>query len=111
VLTFHGASFPQSGPDQRFLLSLAQLFEQALYLEDLFTFFDLEPRSQYARCPSCAISFDRGSSSRMSGSATPARAVGRTGPQLRAQARQTLALVGENGASRPPSLLLARLYD
>ncbi len=40
VLTFLAASFRQSRDlIQRFLLSLAQLFEQALYLEDLFTFF------------------------------------------------------------------------
>ena len=38
VLTFLAASFRQSRDlIQRFLLSLAQLFEQALYLEDLFT--------------------------------------------------------------------------
>ena len=44
VLTFLAGSFRQSRDlIQRVLLSLAQVFEQSLYLEDLFTFLDIEP--------------------------------------------------------------------
>jgi predicted small integral membrane protein len=43
-LTFLAGSFRQSRDlIQRFLLSLSQIYENALYLSDLFVFFDLEP--------------------------------------------------------------------
>ncbi|HEX9054972.1 MAG TPA: hypothetical protein VF830_08710, partial [Gemmatimonadales bacterium] len=45
VLTFLTGSFRQSRDlIQRVLLSLTQVFEQSLYLDDLFSFFALEPR-------------------------------------------------------------------
>src|SRR3954466_2008988 len=44
ALTFLAGSFRQSRDlIQRVLLSLAQVFEQSLYLEDLFSFLDIEP--------------------------------------------------------------------
>src|SRR5689334_19969900 len=44
VLTFLAGSFRQSRDlIQRVLLSLAQVFEQTLYLDDLFTFLELQP--------------------------------------------------------------------
>jgi ATP-binding cassette, subfamily B, bacterial len=44
VLTFLAGSFRQSRDlIQRVLLSLSQVFEQSLYLEDLFTFLELQP--------------------------------------------------------------------
>ena len=44
VLTFLAGSFRQSRDlIQRILLSLAQIFEQSLYLDDLFSFLELEP--------------------------------------------------------------------
>ena len=44
VLTFLAGSFRQSRDlIQRVLLSLSQVFEQSLYLDDLFTFLDIEP--------------------------------------------------------------------
>src|ERR671910_1206862 len=44
VLTFLAGSFRQSRDlIQRVLLSLSQVFEQSLYLDDLFTFLELEP--------------------------------------------------------------------
>src|SRR4051794_29995186 len=44
VLTFLAGSFRQSRDlIQRVLLSLAQVFEQSLYLEDLFSFVEIEP--------------------------------------------------------------------
>jgi ATP-binding cassette, subfamily B, bacterial len=43
-LTFLAGSFRQSRDlIQRILLSLSQVFEQSLYLADLFTFFDVQP--------------------------------------------------------------------
>src|SRR5205085_812880 len=45
ALTFLAASFRQSRDlIQGILLSVSQLFEQALYLSDLFVFFELQPR-------------------------------------------------------------------
>ncbi len=45
ILTFLAGSFRQSRDlIQRTLLSLSQIYEQSLYLRDLFTFFELEPR-------------------------------------------------------------------
>src|SRR5688572_32221279 len=45
VLTFLAGSFRQSRDlIQRVLLSLSQIFEQSLYLDDLFSFLALEPR-------------------------------------------------------------------
>jgi len=44
VLTFLAGSFRQSRDlIQRVLLSLSQVFEQSLYLDDLFSFLELEP--------------------------------------------------------------------
>src|SRR5688572_4896226 len=45
VLTFLAASFRQSRDlIQRTLLALSQIYEQSLYLDDLFSFFAIEPR-------------------------------------------------------------------
>src|SRR5437870_11845249 len=45
ALTFLAGSSRQSRDlIQRILLSLSQVFEQSLYLSDLFTFFDVQPR-------------------------------------------------------------------
>ena len=45
ALTFLAGSFRQSRDlIQRILLSLSQVFEQSLYLSDLFSFFDVLPR-------------------------------------------------------------------
>lgn len=45
VLTFLAASFRQSRDlIQRTLLALSQVYEQSLYLDDLFSFFAIEPR-------------------------------------------------------------------
>ncbi|MGH8698647.1 MAG: hypothetical protein ACREVS_19325, partial [Burkholderiales bacterium] len=45
ALTFLAGSFRQSRDlIQRVLLSLSQIYEQSLYLNDLFTFFDIAPR-------------------------------------------------------------------
>src|SRR5436309_15350036 len=45
ALTFLAGSFRQSRDlIQRILLSVSQVFEQSLYLSDLFSFFDVRPR-------------------------------------------------------------------
>ncbi|HVQ46651.1 MAG TPA: ABC transporter ATP-binding protein, partial [Gemmatimonadales bacterium] len=115
VLTFLAASFRQSRDlIQRFLLSLAQLFEQALYLEDLFSFFDLEPRIRLTPgavvVPSpirLGFRFDN-VGFRYPGSERWAV----RGLNFVLKPGERLALVGENGAGKTTlAKLLARLYD
>jgi ATP-binding cassette subfamily B protein len=114
VLTFLAGSFRQSRDlIQRVLLSLSQIYEQALYLDDLFTFLALQP------------SIRRGEGRRVP---VPIRTgfvfenVGFRYPGADTWAVRTLsfglapgerlALVGENGAGKTTLVkLLARLYD
>jgi ATP-binding cassette subfamily B protein len=115
VLTFLAASFRQSRDlIQRFLLSLAQLFEQALYLEDLFTFFDLEP--QVRSTPGAVVvpsPIRQGFQFENVGFRYPGSerwAV--RGLNFVLKPGERLALVGENGAGKTTlAKLLARLYD
>src|SRR6185295_15069778 len=115
VLTFLAGSFRQSRDlIQRILLSLSQVYEQSLYLDDLFTFLTLEPRI------------------RPRGGARPVPVPIRTGITFEEVGFQypgsdqwavrglnfvlapgeRLALVGENGAGKTTLVkLLARLYD
>jgi len=79
VLAFLAGSFRQSRDlIQRILLSLSQVYEQSLYLDDLFTFLTLEPRIRQrpsadpSRCRS-----EPASPSRRWGSNIPARSSGR----------------------------------
>jgi ATP-binding cassette subfamily B protein len=115
VLTFLAGSFRQSRDlIQRVLLSLSQVFEQSLYLEDLFTFLDIEPSIR--RVPGArpvptpirtgfvfeAVGFRYPGSEQW--------AVRRLDFSLSPGER--LALVGENGAGKTTLVkLLARLYD
>jgi ATP-binding cassette subfamily B protein len=115
VLTFLAGSFRQSRDlIQRVLLSLSQVFEQSLYLDDLFSFLEIEP------------------SIRLKPGAKPVPVPIRTGftfegvgfkyPGSEQWAVRQLdfalapgeriALVGENGAGKTTLVkLLARLYD
>ncbi|MSR07247.1 MAG: ABC transporter ATP-binding protein [Gemmatimonadetes bacterium] len=115
VLTFLAASFRQSRElIQRFLMSLSQIYENALYLSDLFVFFALEPaiRSKPGARPVPVpiregfvfehVSFRYGEKGRwavrdLSFTLAP---------------NESVALVGENGAGKTTLVkLLARLYD
>jgi ATP-binding cassette, subfamily B, bacterial len=115
VLTFLAGSFRQSRDlIQRVLLSLAQVFEQSLYLEDLFTFLDIEPsirRNTGARPVPIPIRtgfvFER-VGFRYPGSEHWAV----RGLDFSLAPGERVALVGENGAGKTTLVkLLARLYD
>lgn len=115
ALTFLAGSFRQSRDlIQRVLLSLSQIYEQSLYLSDLFTFFDVKPRvvSQPGarQVPNPIrtgfvfhdVGFKYPGSSRW--------AVRHLSFKIEPEER--LALVGENGAGKTTLVkLLARLYD
>jgi ATP-binding cassette subfamily B protein len=115
VLTFLAGSFRQSRDlIQRVLLSLSQVFEQSLYLDDLFTFLELEPsiRPQPGGRPvpvpiRTGFAFE-GVGFRYPGSDRWAV----RGLDFSLAPGERLALVGENGAGKTTLVkLLARLYD
>ncbi len=114
-LTFLAGSF-RSSRDliQRILLSLSNIYEQSLYLGDLFTFFDVRPRvvsRPNARAVPSPIT--RGFEFKDVGFRYPGsdrwtvrHLTFSVGPAER------IALVGENGAGKTTLVkLLARLYD
>src|ERR671917_563675 len=115
VLTFLAGSFRQSRDlIQRILLSLAQIFEQSLYLEDLFSFLAIEPsirRTPGARVVPVPIrtgfAFE-GVGFRYPGAEQWAV----RGLNFALAPGERIALVGENGAGKTTLVkLLARLYD
>jgi ATP-binding cassette subfamily B protein len=115
VLTFLAGSFRQSRDlIQRVLLSLSQVFEQSLYLEDLFTFLDIEPsiRPRPGSLPvplpiKVGFAFE-GVGFKYPGSEHWAV----RGLDFSLPPGERLALVGENGAGKTTLVkLLARLYD
>jgi ATP-binding cassette subfamily B protein len=115
VLTFLTGSFRQSRDlIQRVLLSLTQVFEQSLYLDDLFSFLALEPRvrsSPDAR--TVPVPIRDGLVFEDVGFRYPGSenwAVRHLDFEL--EPGERLALVGENGAGKTTlAKLLVRLYD
>jgi ATP-binding cassette subfamily B protein len=115
ALTLLAGSFRQSRDViQRVLLAVSQIFEQSLYLADLFTFFDVQPqvRSRPGARPVPATirqGFEfQDAGFRYSGS--DRWAVRHL--SFRFTPGERIALVGENGAGKTTLVkLLARLYD
>ncbi len=115
ALTFLAGSFRQSRElIQRVLLSLSQVWEQSLYLSDLFTFFDVQPRvtSKPGARP-VPVPIRHGFEFQDVGFRYPGSerwAVRRL--TFRFEPDERIALVGENGAGKTTLVkLLARLYD
>ena len=115
ALTFLAGSFRQSRDlIQRVLLSLSQVWEQSLYLSDLFTFFDVRPRvtSQPGARP-VPVPIRQGFEFQDVGFRYPGSdrwAVRHLSFTL--EPGERIALVGENGAGKTTLVkLLTRLYD
>ncbi len=115
ALTFLAGSFRQSRDlIQRILLSLSQVFEQSLYLSDLFTFFDVRPRvvSQPGARP-VPVPIGKGFEFQDVGFRYPGSGTWAVRHLSFAfEPGERIALVGENGAGKTTLVkLLARLYD
>jgi len=115
TLTFLAGSFRQSRSlIQSVLLSLSSIYEQSLYLSDLFTFFDVRPNviskagaRPVARRLQSGFQFEN-VGFRYPGSQRWAV----RGLSFAFEPHERIALVGENGAGKTTLVkLLARLYD
>ncbi len=115
ALTFLAGSFRQSRDlIQRILLSLSQVWEQSLYLSDLFTFFDVQPRvTSKSGARPVPVPIRRGFEFQDVGFRYPGSdrwAVRHL--SFKFEPGERIALVGENGAGKTTLVkLLARLYD
>src|SRR6266705_1821222 len=115
TLTFLAGSFRQSRSlIQSVLISLSSIYEQSLYLSDLFTFFDVRP-SVVSKPGARAVPRPLQSGFRFEnvGFRYPGSerwAV--RGLSFSFEPHELIALVGENGAGKTTLVkLLARLYD
>lgn len=115
TLTFLAGSFRQSrGLIQSVLISLSSIYEQSLYLSDLFTFFDVRPSvvskpgaRLVPRPLQTGFRFEN-VGFRYPGSQRWAV----RGLSFSFEPHERIALVGENGAGKTTLVkLLARLYD
>ncbi|HEY6808876.1 MAG TPA: ABC transporter ATP-binding protein [Gemmatimonadales bacterium] len=114
-LTFLAGSFRQSRDlIQRVLLALSSIYEQSLYLADLFTFFDIMPKV-HSKPGAIAVPkpIARGFAFQDVGFRYPGSERWAVRHLEFAFARgERIALVGENGAGKTTLVkLLARLYD
>jgi ATP-binding cassette, subfamily B, bacterial len=115
TLTFLAASFDRSrGLIQRLLLSASDIYEQSLYLRDLFAFFAIQPTiTSQPGAPPVPRPIRRGFVFEDVGFKYPGSdrwAV--RGVHLAIRPGERIALVGENGAGKTTlAKLLARLYD
>jgi ATP-binding cassette, subfamily B, bacterial len=114
-LTFLSASFAQSRDlIQRFLIASSEVYEQALYLRDLFAFFDIKPtivnRPNARPVPQPILQgfvFDNVGFRYPDADRWAVRHV-----TFALRPGERIALVGENGAGKTTiTKLLARLYD
>jgi ATP-binding cassette subfamily B protein len=115
VLTFLAASFRQSRDlIQGTLLATSRIYEQALYLRDLFTFFGMRPQVvSRPGAPAVPRPVVRGFEFRDVGFRYPgSEAFAVRHLTFTLEPGERLALVGENGAGKTTLVkLLARLYD
>ena len=115
TLTFLAGSFRQSRDlIQRVLLALSQIYEQSLYLSDLFTFFDVSPTvvskpgaRAVPRPIRMGFQFENVGFRYPGSQRWAVRHLSFT-----FEPHERIALVGENGAGKTTLVkLLARLYD
>ncbi|PYP36116.1 MAG: ABC transporter ATP-binding protein [Gemmatimonadetes bacterium] len=115
TLTFLAGSFRSSrGLIQSVLIALSSIYEQSLYLSDLFTFFDVQPtvtsKPGARAVPRPLVSGFRFEKVGFRYPGSQRWAV--RGLTFAFEPHERIALVGENGAGKTTLVkLLARLYD
>ena len=99
------------GASKSFLQAWVQLFQQRLFLRDIFAFFDIEPKT-----PEKELSYSSTGSglvvSNVSFSYPQSTRVALNNVSLKCEPGKIIAIVGENGCGKSTLVkLLARLYD